>query len=53
MWCDFLCDGCPSYAEYNRSANGYDVDEIQHKTIRTQEEYNEMYSNLVEEEWER
>lgn len=53
MWCDFLCDGCPNYAECHRSNNDYDVEELQHKTVRTQEEYNEMYKNLAEEEWDR
>ena len=51
MWCDFLCDGCPNYAECARANSGYDVEEIQHKIIHTQEEYNEMYRNLIEEEW--
>ena len=51
MWCDFLCDGCSKYAECARVSSNYDIEEIQHKTIRTQEEYDFMYGSLIEEDW--
>lgn len=53
MWCDFLCDGCPSFSNCHRAPNGYDLEEIQHKTVRTSEEYEEMYNKLLEERWEK
>lgn len=53
MWCDFQCDGCPSYADCARTNSGYDIEEIQYKTIRTTEEYNEMYRQLAEECWDK